>query len=173
MDQRGEQTINRDAKTVGGIKAFSTKTDSVAKWCLNQSEQARNKKVLEDLCGLSKDGESYKPTRPSQIIKSEKLVQSVITVLTEDYINPFQADMKKDKLICLSSGVSVGEDIADCMLSLEKNGRNQYDDFICKSVGSKEVPMHHPIKRNSVKNFNNNIKSNQYQYQNLVKKPLK
>ena len=65
MDQRGEQTINLDAKTVGCIKAFSTKIDSDAKWCLNQSEQARNKKVLEDLCGLCKDGESYKPTRPS------------------------------------------------------------------------------------------------------------
>ena len=106
------------------------------------------------MCGLSKDGESYKPTRPSQIIKSEKLVQSVITVLTEDYIYPFQADKKKYKLICLSSGVSVGEDIADCMLSLEKNGRNQYDEFISKRVASKEVPIHHPIKRNSVKNFN-------------------
>ena len=31
IDQRGEQTINRDAKTSGGIKTFSTKNESVTK----------------------------------------------------------------------------------------------------------------------------------------------
>ena len=29
IDQRGEQTINRDAKTSGGIKAFSTNNEQV------------------------------------------------------------------------------------------------------------------------------------------------
>ena len=42
IDQRGEQTINRDAKISGGIKAFSTNNESVTKWCLNCSEQAKN-----------------------------------------------------------------------------------------------------------------------------------
>ena len=37
IDQRGEQTINRDAKTSGVVKAFSTKEESILKWCLNRS----------------------------------------------------------------------------------------------------------------------------------------
>ena len=55
IDQRGEQTINRDAKTTGGIKAFTTQEDSVLKWCLNRSEQARNTRELQNLCGLCTD----------------------------------------------------------------------------------------------------------------------
>ena len=42
IDQRGEQTINRDARTTGGIKSFSFSDSSVLKWTLNHSEQARN-----------------------------------------------------------------------------------------------------------------------------------
>ena len=34
--QRGEQTINKDTKTVGGIKGFSSDHMNVTKWCLNR-----------------------------------------------------------------------------------------------------------------------------------------
>ena len=42
IDQRGEQSINRDAKTTGGIKSFAVDNTSVLKWTLNRSEQAKN-----------------------------------------------------------------------------------------------------------------------------------
>ena len=42
VDQRGEQTINRDAKTSGGVKYFASDPRSILKWTLNRSTQARN-----------------------------------------------------------------------------------------------------------------------------------
>ena len=89
IDQRGEQTINRDAKTAGGIKAFASDKSSVLKWCLNRSEQAQNTKSLFDACGLNITSELYKPCRPSQILFSESLVTNVIHVLNNEYVNPF------------------------------------------------------------------------------------
>ena len=44
IDQRGDQAINRDAKTTGGIKSFSFSDSSVLKWTLNRSEQEHNKR---------------------------------------------------------------------------------------------------------------------------------
>ena len=41
VDQRGEQTLNRDAKTTGGIKCFAADSSAVLKWTLNCSEQTR------------------------------------------------------------------------------------------------------------------------------------
>ena len=73
IDQRGEQTINRDAKTSAGIKAFSSSNESVTKWCLNRSEQAKNTKAFYDLCGLDSGSNTYKLCRPSQILKTEEL----------------------------------------------------------------------------------------------------
>ena len=105
IDQRGEQTINRDAKTSGGIKAFSTNNESVTKWCLVHSEQAKNTKALYDLCGLDAGINTYKLCRPSQILKTEELVQAVMNTLMNEYINPFDVLLEKDELVCLSSGV--------------------------------------------------------------------
>ena len=71
IDQRGEQTINCDAKAFGGIKAISTNNESVKKWCLKWSEQATNTKALCNLCGLDADSnKDRKLCCPSQIVKT-------------------------------------------------------------------------------------------------------
>ena len=95
----------------GGIKAFSVKEESVLKWCLNRSEQAKNTQDLREMCGLVNDPGIYKPSRPSQISKSEHLVQSVMHILIEEYINPFGFDVEKDELVSLSSGVPLNNDL--------------------------------------------------------------
>ena len=105
IDQRGELTMNRDAKTSGGIKAFSTNNESVTKWCLNRSEQAKNTKAFYDLCGLDAGSNTYKLCRPAQILKTEELAQAVMNTLMNEYINPFDDLYKKDELVCLISGV--------------------------------------------------------------------
>ena len=89
IDQRGEQSINRDAKTSGGIKSFASDANSVLKWCLNRPDQARNTNALRQLAGLSSNCGSYKPLRPSQILKSEKAVSEAVRVIEEEFINPF------------------------------------------------------------------------------------
>ena len=81
LDQQREQTINRGAETSGGIKAISTNSSLVMKWCLNRSEQETNTKALDDLAGLGKNNTSYKPLRPSQILKPESLVGKVQAAL--------------------------------------------------------------------------------------------
>ena len=46
VDQRGEQTVNQDTKTSGGIKSIMSNEKSVLKWCLNRSP---NKRAMEEL----------------------------------------------------------------------------------------------------------------------------
>ena len=41
IDQRGEQMINRNAKTFGGIKYFALDPNAILKWTLNRSAQAK------------------------------------------------------------------------------------------------------------------------------------
>ena len=148
IDQRGELTINRDAKTSGGVKAFSTKEESVLKWCLNRCEQAKNTKALEDLCGLGIGTGIYKPARPSQILKHEKLVLDVMEVLQGHYSNPFEIDRDKDKLFCLSSTLQVSGKISEHLLTLHEKGKSQYTEFVKKRLHTNEKLFHEPIKRN-------------------------
>ena len=59
IDQRGEQTLNKDAKTAGGLRGFAANQASVLKWTLNRREQANNTKELLGMCGLNASLQHY------------------------------------------------------------------------------------------------------------------
>ena len=46
----------------------------------------------------------YKPLRPSQILRSEEMVKNVVSILSNEYTNPFGSDLDKYQLFNLSSG---------------------------------------------------------------------
>ena len=69
VDQRGEQTPNRDAKTSGGIMSFAGNIDAVTKWTLNRSAQAKVTGELKRLTGIEGAQDSYKQSRPHHIVK--------------------------------------------------------------------------------------------------------
>lgn len=70
-------------------------------------------------------------------------------VLMEDYINPFQFDVDKQRLICLSYGVLVPDKVAESLLSIEEMDVKQHEDFLEKQIQS-NPSFHLPIKRNKV-----------------------
>ena len=135
-DQRGEQTFNKDAKTMGGIKGFASNTNSVLKWTLNKSFQS-NTRALLNMCGLDDVSEIYRPLRPSQVLQSEAKVANVIEVLSEEYINPFGTDVPINKLLNLSSGTPVPDDIATTILEVQERGISVSDTFRKKRLEDK------------------------------------
>ena len=160
IDQRGEQTINRDAKTTGGIKSFSFSDSSVLKWTLNRSEQVRNTTELLSLAGMKSSFDMYKLLRPSQILRSEEMVKNVVSVLNNEYINPFGSDLDKDQLFNLSSGAPINDSNAvEQILNIRKVGKDNYNVFKKNRLSSKLVKFHDPIKRNDLPLFSSTNKS--------------
>ena len=73
VDQRGEETLNRDAKTTGGIKYFAADSSAVLKWTLNHSEQAKNTGALLNLTDMNNPGSICKTLRSLQIVSQKDL----------------------------------------------------------------------------------------------------
>ena len=71
IDQRGEQTLNRDAKVAGGLTMIANDKDSILKWTLNRAEEAKNTSELLKMAEIDSPGNIYKALRPSTILKSE------------------------------------------------------------------------------------------------------
>ena len=69
INQRGEQTINKDAKVAGGIKYFASDENAILKWTLNRPAQAKSTDALMLLADVNTSEEGYKSNRPSSIIK--------------------------------------------------------------------------------------------------------
>ena len=108
VDMAGEQSYMKSAKTVGGISQFAAKESTVAKWVLNTLFQARFAESLIEISGLSTtSSNSRKCLRPSEILKSEKMVKNIMNALKTQFLNPFQRDIDKSKLFNLVSGCLV------------------------------------------------------------------
>ena len=145
IDQRGEQTINRDARTAGGIKFFASDQNTTLKWTLNRSAQAENTAALYRLAGVKNSDEEYKANRLSSILASERRVDRIIEVLSCEYVNPFDP--------VLSSGVAVDSELADQILSIKESGEEFYKDFVDDRHKSTSIKIHDLIKRNKISLF--------------------
>ena len=75
IDQRGEHTLNCDAKLAGGLTMIVNDDNSILKWTLNRSEESRNTYVLLKMADIDPPADIYKALRPSQILKSEKFTK--------------------------------------------------------------------------------------------------
>ena len=114
----------KDAKTIGGIKDFTTQESTYGKWVLNRSAQAEYVSELLQQAGLKNVSDNpRKCLRMKEIEKSEKAVQNIKSVLSDDFINPFSSELDTDKLYNLASGRPVTEDIRECLLSYKKRGK--------------------------------------------------
>ena len=111
------------------------------------------------MTGVSKPTAIHKSLRPSQILSSEKKVQSVIRVFEKEYINPFGVDLDAKKLVNLSSGISVDENKAEKILSISNIGKSSADTFRKDRLIEKKIPFHDPIKKNQTVTFNDSVKS--------------
>eukprot|EP00794_Sanderia_malayensis_P001662 gene1662-1851_t len=155
IDQHREQTINRDAKVVGGIKSFSGDESSILKWTVNRAQQADNTASLRSFSNIDAQCEIRKQLRPSSILSSEKKVQSMLRVLTSEYINPFDPGLDKDKLYNLSCGTPVNFELANEILNVLPNGKTAHCQFVNSRLESTNIKFHEPIKRQKRLLFSN------------------
>ena len=72
VDHRGEKTLTKDAKTIGGIKLINNNNNAVTKWVLGRTYQAKNVNALFRLCNMKQQPYEYRHNRPRQILQSEQ-----------------------------------------------------------------------------------------------------
>ena len=105
------------------------------------------------MCGLNVSSLRYKTQRPSQVLQSEDLVSQIVTILQNEYINPFDISIDKSNLLNLSSGVPIPNEITHEILALPLKGKTLAHDFIRKRIITNEIPFNNPIKKNIHKNI--------------------
>ena len=139
IDQRGQQTLNREAKSVDGIGRFGGNIDSIIKWTLNRASQAKITAELKLFAQVNKSEEMYKAFRPHQIRKSENWTATLAQVISQDFLNPFDCNLDSTKLYNLSSGVPVDETSCLGILSIKGHGEKRYHDFVDSRLLSEEA----------------------------------
>ena len=71
----------------------------------------------------------YKSMRPKQINISEVKVLQVTKIFEQEYKNPFGIHVDKEKLVNISSGAALDDDIAESILNMVDVGKSRMEDF--------------------------------------------
>ena len=150
-----EQTINRHAKSHGGIIGFSRNYSAYYRWCVTRHSRAQYAEAIMDMAEIFMEDDSlHKEIRPSQIKSSQEAVDKVIQAF-RSFQDPFTVE-NKDELFCLSSGVPTDPSVRNDLLRAMEFGEQARDDFVQKRLGEKTVEFHKPIKRMNLKTFDSN-----------------
>lgn len=149
-----EQTINRSAKSHGGIIGFSRNVAAYHRWCLSRHERASYVSATHEMAEMTtSDNDSHKSTQKARIAASEKNVKKVVDAFN-NFIDPFQVD-NKEVLYCLSSGTAASKVIESDLLKVDAAGEASFSAFVNKVFVQKDVSFHDPIKKTKLQTFAN------------------
>ena len=103
-DQALEQTINRDAKTTGGIIGFTRKKAALLRWLVTRHVTAQYSDGFHELCGRSSKGSSHEELGQTRQARDRSDVLSIKDYITDNCENPFDLDSVPNELVNISTG---------------------------------------------------------------------
>ena len=108
-----------------------------------------------EIAGISRTmTNARKCLRPSEILKSNKMAENVITALKTCFINPFDPSLDSTELYNLVSGCPVKENVSRCLLNIQARGKelmNEFEERI--TADAPAVKFFDPIKRELLNTF--------------------
>ena len=148
IDLAGEQSYMRSAKTAGGLTDFQTQAATVRKWVLSRPYQAKFTEALKTITNLDRTSDNVrKCLRPSQILKSNKIVRGIMNCLKTQFTDPFCSDFDNQRLYNLVSGEPVSDGIAESMSKVEEVGNKAMLEFGQRMVSDKANAFFDPITK--------------------------
>ena len=170
-----EQTVVRNTKSrQGGIIGFSRQEEATMKWYLTAHERSAVVKNFKVLCGITDaDNNVHHDVQPSVIKQDEKDVQSIMSVITDRFGNPFEFDKnnepsKPDPLTNIATGVVASDIISKDLLSAKECGKKALKEFVEMRIGSELTKLSVPLKKKKLQTFVNitarkdTVKNNRY-----------
>ena len=154
IDMAIEQTINRSAKTVGGIVGFSRNVNAYSRWCLTRHKKAEYLEALREHLGFTSAQTILHASAHSTNCKQfEHAVQQVIGSF-ENFINPFTLHTSQEQqLYCVASGCPATTAVEADLLHYTTKGEEAAAEFVEARLNDKSVEFHAPMKKMKLKTF--------------------
>ena len=74
------------------------------------------------------------------IPKTEKLTETIMKVLKDEYVNPFEGELDKHVLYHLSSSIPLPDNISENILAIHNAGKTAFGAFVNERLIGKSVP---------------------------------
>jgi len=149
-----EQTINRSAKTSGGIVGFSRKPSAYTRWCLTRHTRGSYAEATFARIGISTNSSDiHKSLQATEIRNSDESIRKLVDTF-QKFMDPFSiASDQHDNIYSISSGMPASDKVAEDLSRYIEVGADAAADFFANRLWDKTVKFHDPIKRMNLKTF--------------------
>ena len=148
-DQVIEQTINKEWKGPGGIIGMTASVGCFQRWVFSSHVTAEWSHDFKRSVGIDESESKSKDAGKKRMISDEKMVTTCYEVI-DHWQNPF---ISQDKLIALSSGTVVNDDIVDEITNAEAIGKTSLKKFIDNRIINGTTEFHEKIEKKQLKTF--------------------
>ena len=155
-DQALEQTVNREAKSRGGVIGFTLRKGALLRWLQTRHVTATYSEALKGMCNTrSSTDETHAELGSSRLTRDASDVQTICDALNSDYQNPFDLDTVPTALINIITGQVASQDVEDSLTSLQETGKSAVINLAEKRLveGSKSLSFWKPQPRLKTKTF--------------------
>ena len=157
-----EQIVVRDTKSrQGGIIGFSRQEKATMEWYLTAHERSAVVRNFKVLCGITDaDNNVHHDLQPTVKKQDEKDGQSIMSVITDRFGNPFEFDKnnepsKPGPLTNIATGVVTSDIISNDLLSAKECGKKASKEFVEMRIGSEITKLSVPLKKKKLQTFVN------------------
>ena len=146
-DQALEQTINREAKSDGGIIGFTLRKGALLRWLLSRHISGEYAEAFKDLC-LTKKKQQHEELGPSRKAKDLDDVHRIQGYISNHCQDPFNLDEVPGSLINIVSGQVASAAVEESLGSLPEKGAAALQKFIeQRLVGDERKSFWDPLPR--------------------------
>lgn len=133
-DQALEQSINRDAKTTGGIIGFTRRKAALLRWLVTRHATSQYSESFKELCGGKSLGRSHDELGQTRKARDRNDVLSVIAYITDSCENPFDLNSVPSELVNISSGKIATKPVVQSLTTIPGKGKGILDNFIAQRL---------------------------------------
>jgi hypothetical protein len=151
-DQALEQTVNRDAKSTGGVVGFTMRKGALQRWLLTRHVTGEYSDCFQSMCLTTEYQDT--PLYSASTKKDSAEVERLMTYVSERQ-NPFEVASVPKELINIVTGKVANSEIEKALTTLESNGQQKLKSFMESRLvdGIKTKSFWDPQTRGTVATF--------------------
>ncbi|KAK3750817.1 hypothetical protein QZH41_000085, partial [Actinostola sp. cb2023] len=165
VDQTCEETVNKDTQTPGGTKGFSLKPGAVSRYYMVAEYRSIFLSNLREMLHL-KSFYGHTDLQGTRITRDEEDVKSLVDLLENTWINPFDPDTQE--LVSISTGKVAPPEVQEHLLLAREKGNTAYQEFSQQRIESSPpvLDFYHKMTKLKLKTFSDLIKKKTFRKEN-------
>ena len=128
-DQALEQSINREAKSQGGVVGYTLRKGTLLRWLLTRHTTGEYAESFKQMC-THKSKNPHEELGSTRIGKDQRDVQAIKDFVKEQCQDPFDIENVPDTLANITSGQVASKEVEESMKGVPEKGEDLLNQFI-------------------------------------------